>query len=85
MQLLASHIGPDRVSDIAANVLKQFLIEYTQRQAEIWQIPLRAGVPIEHVYDHGSCEWIDTNWSMSRRSERTKSSNCACVIGGSLS
>jgi hypothetical protein len=34
MQLLASHIGPDRVSDIAANVLKQFLIEYTQRQAE---------------------------------------------------
>ena len=43
MQLLASHIGPDRVSDIAANVLKQFLIEYTQRQAGIWQIPLRAG------------------------------------------
>lgn len=60
MQLLASHIGPDRVSDIAANVLKQFLIEYTQRQAEIWQIPLRAGVPIEHVYDHGSSKWIDT-------------------------
>ena len=56
MQLLASHIGPDRVSDIAANVLKQFLIEYTQRQAEFWQIPLRAGIPIEHVYDHSPCE-----------------------------
>jgi hypothetical protein len=61
MQLLASHIGPDRVSDIAANVLKQFLIEYTQRQADIWQIPLRTGVPIEHVYDHGPGEWIDSH------------------------
>ena len=60
MKLLASHIGPDRVSDITANVLKQFLIEYTQRQADIWQLPLRAGVPIQHVYDHSAAEWIDT-------------------------
>lgn len=61
MQLLAAGIGPDRVSDIAANLLKQFLIEYTQRQATIWQIPLRSGVPIHHVYDHNSKEWIDTH------------------------
>jgi hypothetical protein len=60
MQLLASHIGPDRVSDITANVLKQFLIEYTQRQAAIWQLPLHAGVPVKHVYEHASGEWIDT-------------------------
>lgn len=61
MQLLATGIGPDRVSDIAANLLKQFLIEYTQRQAAIWQIPVWTGVPIHHVYDHETSEWVDTH------------------------
>ena len=56
IQLLATGIGPDRVSDIAAHLLKQFLIEYTQRQAAIWQIPVRTGVPIHHVYDHEARE-----------------------------
>lgn len=61
MQLLAAGIGPDRVSDIAANLLKRFLVEYTQRQAAIWKIPLRSGVPIHHVYEHQSREWVDTH------------------------
>ena len=61
MQLLAAGIGPDRISDIAANLLKRFLIEYTQRQATIWKIPLRSGAPIHHVYEHQSREWVDTH------------------------
>ncbi len=61
MQLLAAGIGPDRISDIAANLLKRFLIEYTQRQAAIWKIPLRSGVPVHHVYEHQSREWVDTH------------------------
>src|SRR5579862_7060731 len=32
MQLVSAGIGPDRVSDIAANLLKSFLVGYTQRQ-----------------------------------------------------
>jgi len=60
MQLLAARIGADRVSDIAVNILKQFLIDYTQRQAALWKLPLKSGVPISHVYDHEAADWIDT-------------------------
>lgn len=58
MQLLSAGIGPDRVSDIAANLLKQYLIEYTQRQAQIWQLPVKLA-PVRHVYDAASHEWMD--------------------------
>lgn len=60
MQLLASGIGPDRISDISANILKGYLIEYTQRQAEIWGVPLRKGVPVPHIYDEASQSWVDS-------------------------
>jgi hypothetical protein len=59
MQLLAAQIGPDRISDISANILKNHLIEYTQRQAQLWDIPLKAGVPMPHVYDETSQSWVD--------------------------
>ena len=59
MQLLSAGIGADRVSDIAANVLKEFLVEYTQRQCRIWDIPLVAGVPLEHVLDAPNETWTD--------------------------
>jgi len=60
MQLLSAGIGPDRISDIAANLLKRFLIEYTQRQCGIWGIPLKSGVPIEHIYDAPLNQWRDS-------------------------
>lgn len=60
MQLLSAGIGPDRVSDIAANLLKSFLIEYTQRQCDIWTISLKRDVPIEHIYDSSSQKWTDS-------------------------
>jgi hypothetical protein len=60
MQLVSAGIGPDRISDIAANILKQFLIDYTQRQCGIWDIPLRSNVPIEHIYDPSSHIWEDS-------------------------
>jgi len=60
MQLLSAGIGPDRVSDIAANVLKRFLIEYTQRQCSIWDIALKTGVPVAHIYDPESQSWGDS-------------------------
>src|SRR5439155_12750069 len=60
MQLLSAGIGPDRVSDIAANLLKWFLIEYTKKQCAIWNIPITTAVPIEHVYDPAVQSWHDT-------------------------
>ncbi len=59
MQLVSVGIGPDRISDIAANLLKQFLIRYTQKQCRLWEIPLVSGVPMEHIFDFGSYSWYD--------------------------
>ena len=60
MQLVSAGIGPDRVSDIAANVLKSFLIQYTQRQCSIWGMPMQRGVPVRHIYDRSSQRWTDS-------------------------
>jgi hypothetical protein len=59
MQLLSAGIGPDRVSDITANVLKRFLIEYTQRQCRIWNVETAKHVPVSHIFNHLSKEWED--------------------------
>jgi hypothetical protein len=60
MQLVSAGIGPDRVSDITANILKRFLIGYTQRQCALWDISLESKVPIEHIYDASSHRWEDS-------------------------
>jgi hypothetical protein len=59
LQLVAIGVGADRVSDIAANVLKAFLINYTQKQANLWNIPLTSAMPISHYFDFDSWEWAD--------------------------
>ncbi len=59
MQLVSVGIGPDRISDITASLLKQYLIDYTQKQCELWQIPLDDGVPVAHVFDADSFGWHD--------------------------
>ena len=59
LQLLSVGVGPDRVSDIAASVLKTSLIAYTQQQAQLWRIPLTAGVPVSHYLDPRDMEWRD--------------------------
>jgi hypothetical protein len=59
MQLVTLGINADRVSDIAANLLKSFLIDYTQRQAGRYGIPLTSGVPIAHVFDYDDWGWRD--------------------------
>ena len=60
MQLVSAGIGPDRISDITANVLKRFLIEYTQRQCAIWNLTIQRSVPVAHIYNHQSHEWEDS-------------------------
>ena len=59
MQLLSVGIGPDRISDIAANLIKRFLVDYTRTQADAWGIPLQDSVPIEHVWDPVNGGWED--------------------------
>lgn len=59
LQLLSVGVGPDRVSDIAANVLKLWLVKYTREQAELWGIRLQKGVPVAHYFDPDDMEWRD--------------------------
>jgi len=59
MQLVSVGIGPDRISDIAANFLKNYLIGYTQKQCKLWDIPLISGVPLSHVFDFDTFTWYD--------------------------
>jgi hypothetical protein len=59
LQLLSVGVGPDRVSDISANVLKLPLVAYTQEQAALWRIPLTANLPLAHFLDPADTEWLD--------------------------
>ncbi len=64
MQLLSIGIGPDRISDITVNVLKTALIDYTQRQCELWDIKLTKDVPVQHVLDLERQEWFDGYYNL---------------------
>lgn len=57
MQLTSIRIGPDRISDITGNLIKAFLIEYTQKQCKMWEIPLTKDAPVSHIFDQDSFEW----------------------------
>lgn len=59
LQLVSISVGPDRVSDIASNALKAFLIDYTQQQSVLWDIQLVSGLPMKHIFDFDDWEWID--------------------------
>jgi len=59
LQLVSIGVAADRVSDIAANVFKMFLIEYTQKQAILWNIPMTVGVPVYHYFDFEDYQWRD--------------------------
>lgn len=59
MQLVSVGIGADRISDITANLLKQYLIQYTQKHCHLWNIPLISGVPLSHVFDFDTLTWYD--------------------------
>lgn len=59
LQLFSVGIGPDRISDAVANVLKRFLVDYTVKQAGIWGIPVTDGVPLERLWDQEATSWTD--------------------------
>ena len=59
LQLLSTHIGPDRISDMTANILKEELARYTVEQCGLWDIPVSSGVPLPHVFDSESFRWRD--------------------------
>lgn len=59
IQLYISGISKDRISDIACNYLKSFLIDYTIEQCDINNIPTE-GVIIDTIYNYKT-NVLDTN------------------------
>ena len=59
MQLVSVGIGADRISDITANILKEYLVNYTQEQCQLWNIPVQNGVPVNHIFDPKTQDWYD--------------------------
>ena len=51
IQLYVSGIAKDRISDIACNYIKSFLIDYTIEQCEIYSIPTE-GVILDLLYNY---------------------------------
>lgn len=66
LQLVSMGVAADRVSDIAGNVLKSFLVEYTQKQAQLWRIPLESSVPVSHYFDFDEFCWRDGYFDLPR-------------------
>lgn len=56
--LLIEGIGPDLISDIATNVIRQPLIDYTHDAAEDLGIELVSGVASGPMWDPGAGRWI---------------------------
>ncbi len=56
IQLLVPGISEDRLSDIAASILKQSLINFSESNAKKIGIPTRAAM-ISDVFDGGKMEW----------------------------
>ena len=59
LQLLSVRIGPDLVSDTVANLMKSYLVAYTQQQASLHELPVRSSVPVSHSFDFDNLEWTD--------------------------
>lgn len=59
MQLLIEGVGFDMISDMCTNIVKPFLVNYTQRQSEIHSIPMESGMCLQHVFDWEELDWDD--------------------------
>lgn len=51
VQLLVDQVGKDRISDLACNLLKSFLIDFTIDQCRQWSIPLTS-VELHDVFNY---------------------------------
>ena len=55
--LLVHGIGPDIVSDIATNLIRAPLVEYTQSMSSYYGIPLTQGVATGRLWDPAAEDW----------------------------
>ena len=55
--LFVDNIWKDKISDLVWNIIKKFLIEYTQNQCELYSIPTEERVAINLFWDDVNLKW----------------------------
>jgi len=58
LSFFAEHLGPDGVSDIAANLIMDYLIEYTQDHCKNLGIKMKV-LPVQQTFDFSEMEWTN--------------------------
>ena len=55
--LFINGVGPDKVSDMTTNIIRRYLIEYTQRQCDLHNITLIHKIPSGFIWDETRNIW----------------------------
>ncbi|MGB4658954.1 MAG: hypothetical protein WBI07_07235 [Mobilitalea sp.] len=63
-RIFIDNVDKDKMSDMTANIIKKQLIEYTQAQCALWNIPTTAGVPSGYYWERQTNTWENQYMNM---------------------
>lgn len=62
--LFVDGVARDKISDMSTNIIRKQIIEYTQSQCNLWEIPLAPGIQSGFYWNHENMNWENTNCPM---------------------
>lgn len=57
-------VGKDKISDMTTNIIRRALIDYTQKQCKLWNMPLTDNTPSGFFWNAGERQWQSEYTSM---------------------
>jgi hypothetical protein len=62
--LFVDNFGKDKLSDMTTNIIKKHLIDYTQSQCNLHEIPITQGVPSGYYWSRQDNDWVSEHTGM---------------------